>query len=79
MSISTIITLLFSSLRLGSIVALAALGIVLIFRTSKATNFAQGTIGTMNAYVAAYFSMNRGLSWFLSVLIAIVTAFLTGI
>ncbi|MDY0139744.1 MAG: ABC transporter substrate-binding protein [Candidatus Izemoplasmatales bacterium] len=63
MSISTIITLLFSSLRLGSIVALAALGIVLIFRTSKATNFAQGTIGTMNAYVAAYngFEIKTGL------------------
>jgi branched-chain amino acid transport system permease protein len=79
MSISTIITLLFSSLRLGSIVALATLGIVLIFRTSKATNFAQGSIGTMNAYVAAYFMMEKGYGWFISVLIAVVTAFIMGI
>ena len=79
MSFSTIITLLFSSLRLGSIVALATLGIVLIFRTSKATNFAQGSIGTFNAYIAAYFMMNKGFSWVLSLLIALVTAFITGV
>lgn len=79
MSISVIITLLLNSLLLGSIVALATLGIVLIFRTSKATNFAQGSIGTMNAYIAAYFTMTKGLNWFVAVLIALVTAFLTGI
>ncbi|QLY40095.1 branched-chain amino acid ABC transporter permease [Hujiaoplasma nucleasis] len=79
MSLSTIITLLFSSLRLGSIVALAALGIVLIFRTSKATNFAQGTIGTMNAYVAAYFTMVKGYHWLVAVSLALVAAFITGI
>jgi branched-chain amino acid transport system permease protein len=64
---------------LGSIVALATLGIVLIFRTSKATNFAQGSIGTMNAYIAAYFTMTKGYNWFLAVFIAMITAFLTGI
>ena len=35
----------------GSIYALAALGIVLIFRTSRTTNFAQGMIGTLNCTV----------------------------
>ncbi len=76
---ANIIQVLLNSLRLGSIVALATLGIVLIFRTSKATNFAQGTIGTFNAYIAAYFSMNVGLSVWTSMLIAVVTAFITGV
>ncbi len=76
---TTVIQILFNSLRLGSIVALATLGIVLIFRTSKATNFAQGSIGTVNAYIAAYFSMTVGLSIWVSMLIAMGTAFLTGV
>ncbi len=76
---STVIQILFNSLRFGSIVALATLGIVLIFRTSKATNFAQGSIGTFNAYIAAYFSMTIGLSIWLSMIIAMGTAFLTGV
>ena len=79
MSFSVLIRIFFNSLLLGSIVALATLGIVLIFRTSKATNFAQGSIGTMNAYIAAYFTMTKGYNWFLAVFIAMITAFLTGI
>ncbi len=79
MNISIIIQILFNSLRLGSIVALATLGIVLIFRTSKATNFAQGSIGTFNAYIAAYFLLTVGLSIWTSMLIAMGTAFLTGV
>lgn len=79
MNAATVIQILFNSLRLGSIVALATLGIVLIFRTSKATNFAQGSIGTFNAYIAAYFSVTIGLNVFLSMIIALVTAFITGV
>ena len=76
---SNVIQVLFNSLRLGSIVALATLGIVLIFRTSRATNFAQGTIGTFNAFIAAYFSIRVGLSVWTSMLIALVTAFIMGV
>ncbi len=79
MSPSTIVQILFNSLRLGSIVALATLGIVLIYRTSKATNFAQGSIGTFNAYIAAYLMINYGWSVWMSLLVALVTAFLTGV
>ncbi len=79
MDISTIIQILFNSLRTGSIVALAGLGIVLIYRTSKATNFAQGSIGTINAFVAGYIAHATGLSIWTSTLIALGTAFLTGV
>lgn len=71
--------LVFNSLETGSVYALAALGIVLIFRTSKTTNFAQGMIGTFNAYIAAYVATQFGLGILLATLIALTTAFMTGI
>lgn len=71
--------ILFNSLQTGSVFALAALGIVLIFRTSKTTNFAQGIIGTFNAYVAATLLLNQGSSIWVAALVALLTAFLTGV
>ncbi|QVK21039.1 branched-chain amino acid ABC transporter permease [Mycoplasmatota bacterium] len=72
------ITLLFRSLETGSVYALAALGVVLIYRTSRAFNFAQGAIGTLNAFVAATLLMSWGWSIWVTVPIAMVTAILTG-
>jgi branched-chain amino acid transport system permease protein len=72
-------TLLFSSLETGSVYALAALGIVLIFRTSKTTNFAQGSIGTLNAFVAAMLFLNWGMNIWFATLFAMITAFITGV
>ena len=74
-----LLRLLFNSLETGSVYALAALGIVLIFRTSRTTNFAQGMIGTFNAYIAAFVMLSFGLSIWLVALAALVTAFITGI
>lgn len=70
--------LLFRSLETGSVYALASLGIILIYRTSKATNFAQGSIGTLNAFVAATLLMKWGWSIWAVVPIALVTAIITG-
>lgn len=70
--------LLFRSLETGSVYALAALGIILIYRTSKTTNFAQGSIGTLNAFVAASLLMNWGWSIWVVVPISMVTAVITG-
>jgi len=75
----TILQLLFNSLETGSVYALASLGIVLIFRTSRTTNFAQGTIGTFNAFVAAYVFLLYGYSIWVVALISIITAFASGI
>ncbi len=75
----TFIKLLFSSLETGSGYALAALGIVLIFRTSRTTNFAQGTIGALNAYVAATLFISWGWNIWFSAIGALITAFMTGL
>ncbi len=79
MTFEAFITTFFISLRHGSIVALATLGIVLIYRTSKATNFAQGMIGTFNAYVAGYLMIHHGASIWVATLVALITAFITGV
>lgn len=69
----------FNSLQTGSVIALAALGIVLIFRTSRTTNFAQGSIGTFNAYVAAMLYGSWGMNIWMVAFLSIITAFITGI
>ncbi|MCK5761343.1 MAG: branched-chain amino acid ABC transporter permease, partial [Candidatus Izimaplasma sp.] len=75
----TFLYLLLKSLETGSVYALAALGIVLIFRTSSTTNFAQGSIGTLNAFVAASLLIKWDWSIWVVAIIAMITAFITGI
>ena len=74
-----ILRILFNSLQTGSTYALAALGIALIWKTSRTTNFAQGSIGTLNAYVAGILMLSWGWSIWLVALASLVTAFVTGI
>jgi len=77
---STFFQLIFGGLETGSIFALATLGIIIIFRTSRATNFAQGTIGMINAYVAANILVNHGeFPVWLAVIIGMASAFVTGV
>lgn len=71
--------LFFRSLETGSVFALATMGIVLIFRTSKTTNFAQGVIGTFHAFVAATLVIRFGYSIWVALPIALTTAFLMGL
>ncbi len=70
---------LFNALQQGSTTALAALGIVLIFRTSRTTNFAQSSIATLNAFVAAWLFSSHGFSIWVATPLALVTAFITGV
>ena len=49
----TLLQILLRSLETGGIYALAALGIIIIFRTSNITHFAQGAMGMFNTYLAA--------------------------
>jgi branched-chain amino acid transport system permease protein len=62
----------------GSLYALAALGLVLIYRTARMTNFAQGTIGMFNAYIAYFYLQSTGLPLPLVALASVMTAFVVG-
>lgn len=76
---STFLQLLFSSLETGSVYALAALGIILIFRTSRTTNFAQGSLGMFNAFIATIFLISINISPLLAAIIGMISAITTGV
>ncbi len=71
----TFFQILFSSLETGSVYALAALGIIIIFRTSKTTNFAQGSIGMFNAFIATFAFIHFGLPAWASAIVGMIAAF----
>lgn len=76
---STFLQLLFSSLETGSVYALAALGIIIIYKTSRMTNFAQGSIGMVNAFIATFFLMKTGAPAWLSAIVGMISSIITGI
>lgn len=64
---------------MGSVFALAALGIIIIFRTSYVTNFAQGTMAMFNAYFAATLLNSLGWNIWITALASIIFAFFIGV
>ncbi len=58
---------------------LATFAVTLIFKTSYTTNFAQGVISALGAYVAVEFTMTRGFPIWSVAIIGVVVAFLIGI
>ncbi len=76
---STLIQLLFSSIETGSVYALATLGIIIIFRTSRMTNFAQGSLGMLSAFSATFALIYLEVNVWLAAFIGMVFAFLLGI
>lgn len=62
----------------GSMYALAALGLVLIYRTAKMSNFAQGTIGMFNAYIAYFVLTRTNLPLPVVAILSVMAAFVVG-
>ena len=58
---------------------LATLAITLIFKTSYTTNFAQGVISALGAYVAVDLALENGLPLWAGALLGVVVAFLLGV
>lgn len=56
-----IITILLNSILAFSFLSLATFGIVLIFKTSSTTNFAQGSLGIIGAFATSYFIDKQGV------------------
>lgn len=59
-----------SGLSQGSLYALVALGLVLVYRSNRVLNFAHGDITTAGAFIAYGFIM-AGLAWWLSAVLAL--------
>lgn len=75
---STFIQILLRSLETGSVYALAALGIILIYRTSNITNFSQGVVGMFNTYVVTHIFINYNVPLAIAILGGIVSAIVVG-
>lgn len=75
---SIFIQILLRSLETGSVFALAALGIILVFKTSNITNFSQGALGMFNTFVVTSIVNNFGAPLWLAILGGLVCAFFIG-
>ena len=58
---TTIYSIILNSLLAFSFLSLATFGIVLIFKTSSTTNFAQGSLGILGAFATSYFIDKQGV------------------
>lgn len=61
-----------AGLATGATYSLLALGIVLVYKATKITNFAQGEFGTFAAYILWELSERRSVPWGVAAVIAIV-------
>lgn len=62
----------------GAILALAALGFVIVYKASGVINFAQGQFLLIGAYLVLAATVDWGLHWVLAVVVAIVAAAFLG-
>src|SRR5690606_5032413 len=67
-----------SGLSIGSIYALIALGIVLLYRTTRILNFAHGDLGVLGTFIAYSLISSTGLPFRLSFLLALAAAGVIG-
>ena len=70
---------IFGSIVPMCVTALVTLAITLIFKTSYTTNFAQGVISALGAYVAVECSLANGAPLWLGALAGVVVAFIIGV
>ncbi len=75
----TFIQLTVTGLSSGAVLALAALGFVLIYKASGVINFAQGQFLLIGAYVVWALNVDAGLHWALAVAGAIGVAIVLGL
>jgi branched-chain amino acid transport system permease protein len=76
--VSTFVQLVTRSLETGSIYALAALGIIIIFRTSSITHFAQGAMAMFNTFVVTMLFTKLNMPLWMALMGGIVSAITTG-
>lgn len=73
------IQLLVAGLTVGSIYALVALGLVMIYKTSDVLSFAQGEILTVGAYIALFLSVTFKFPYYQVFLLTVISVGILGI
>jgi len=74
-----LLQVIFSGLATGSIYALVALGLALIYNTTEHVNFAQGEMSMVSAFIGFTFFNFLGLSLPLAILLTLILSALLGI
>jgi branched-chain amino acid transport system permease protein len=77
--VETFIQLTITGLANGAILALAALGFVIVFKATGVINFAQGYFLLLGAYLVWAGVVQFGMHWTVAVAVALVVAVLVGI
>jgi len=73
------VQIIISGLIFGCIYGLAAIGMILIYRTSSVVNFAQGEMAMVTTFVSFVFLNKLGFPFFLSFLLSLLFAALLGV
>lgn len=76
---TTFVQLTVSGLANGAILALAALGFVLVFKATGVINFAQGAFLLLGGYAMWWLVASLGLHWLPALVLALVAALLLGV
>jgi branched-subunit amino acid ABC-type transport system permease component len=76
---SELFQLLFNGLVTGTILAIAAVGVSLVYGVLKLVNFAAGDYLTLGAFITFYFSVTRELPFWLAVIFAMLLVALINI
>ncbi|PLT33491.1 branched-chain amino acid ABC transporter permease [Bacillus sp. V5-8f] len=74
-----ILQTLVSGLTIGCIYGLAALGLVLIYKTTDVVNFAQGEMAMFTTFISYIFLNSYGLPYYLSFILSLLFAAVLGI
>lgn len=75
----TFLDLLSGMLLSSSVIALSTFAIILIFKTSTTTNFAQGMVSAFGAFFSAFLITSHGWNMWLAFAVGIVAGFLLGL
>ncbi|MBV1710260.1 MAG: branched-chain amino acid ABC transporter permease [Erysipelothrix sp.] len=75
---SILLQILLRSLETGSVYALAALGIIIVYRTSNITNFSQGVVSMFSTFVVTALFINTGMPLWLAILGGVASAITVG-
>lgn len=76
---STFLQLFLRSLETGAIYALAALGVIIVYRTNFMVNFSQGTMGMFGAYIVTTLFARLNLPLGICILLGILCGALIGV
>jgi branched-chain amino acid transport system permease protein len=79
MTLAVILQIIINSLFPISILSLTTFAIILIYKTSATTNFAQGIISILGAHVAAYLFSISGWNMYVSILFGMGLSFVIGL